>query len=123
MQRFALSFLLATAMLVGALSAVAQPVQVAAPVKSDTGDYQTYVQAARERIRLWEQEVTDFDKKADAKGGKLGTDVNTAWARTKAEEDKLETATADDWKRAKASFDHASSDLEDALQRARVRLD
>jgi opacity protein-like surface antigen len=127
MRRFALSFLLGAAMTISALSAVAQPIPVAEPAKSDTGggspDNQTYMQAARERIRLWRQEVTDFDKKADTAGGNVQTDLDTAWTRTKAEEDKLETTTANDWERAKAKFDRASSDLEDALQRARVRLD
>jgi hypothetical protein len=127
MRAIALSVLLGTAMTVGALSAAAQPAQVAAPVKSDTDggskDNQTYIQTARERIRLWGQEVADFDKKTDAKGGNLQTHLDAAWAKTKAEEGKLETATASDWKRVKASFDRATSDLEDALQRERVRLD
>jgi hypothetical protein len=127
MRAIALSVLLGTAMTVGAISAVAQPVQVAAPVKADTGgvsqDNETYIQAARDRIRRWGQEVTDFDKKADIPGGNPQTDLDAAWAKTKAEEGKLETATADEWKGVKASFDHASGDLEDALQRARVRLE
>ena len=127
MRAIALSVLLGTAMTVGAISAVAQPVQVAAPVKADTGggsqNNETYIQAARDRIRRWGQEVTDFDKKADPANGKIQTDLDAAWAKTNTEEGKLETATAKEWTRIKASFDRASGDLEDALQRARVRLD
>jgi hypothetical protein len=127
MRDLVLLFVLGTAMMVGTLAAVAQPIRVAVPVRSDTSEgsanHQTYVQAVKERIRVWGQKVAGFDKKADTKGGTPETDLDTAWAKVNAEEHGLETATRDGWERAKASFDNASDDLENALQWARVRLD
>ena len=127
MRGFALPFLLGTLLAAGAGPTLAQPVQVAAPAASTETPYrQTFEADARARLRVWSDEISDFNSRADAAGtttdNAAGAELNTAWADTKVEEEKLEVAGADTWEQARATYDHAAQHFQTTLDRARAAL-
>jgi hypothetical protein len=127
MRGFTLPLLLGTMLAAGTLPAMAQPVQIAAPTTAETPFRQTYEQDARTRLRVWDRELAEFNRTAEAQGRGLddeaGSELNTAWTETKLEEQKLEVASTDQWESSRTTFDHASRRFEDALDRARSHLD
>ncbi len=127
MRGFALPLLLGTLLAGGAGPALAQSAQAAAPAASTETPYrQTFESDARARLRVWSDEISDFNSKADATGTETdnaaGAALKTAWAETKAEEQKLEIAGADTWEHARATYDQAAEHFQTKLNRARAAL-
>jgi hypothetical protein len=129
MRGFAPQLLLAILLAAGplALTAKAQPVQIAAPAATETPFRQTFEQDARTRLRVWGAEIADFTNAAEANGqgqdDAAGVELQAAWAETKTQERNLELASRGDWEVARTTFSQASRRLEDALDKAHARLD
>jgi hypothetical protein len=128
MRGVALPLLFGMLLAGGAGPALAQPVHVAAApaAGAETPYRQTFEADARARLRVWSDEISDFNSKADAAGAAtdnaVGAALNTAWADTKAQEQKLETAGADTWDHARATYDQAAQHFQTTLDRARAAL-
>ena len=119
-------------MLIGALSALADPsISSGTPLRlaaggdttSDdtTSDRQTYTQKAREDMQEWQRKLHDLGASAEAKGQEGGTaaerDLNEAWTRTEAASRQLQTVGDEGWESAKATYAKASHDLAEAWHR------
>jgi len=123
MRIFIAPMLLGTLALTGISPAAAQSKPVSdkgssvgvATARDPAAERNSYMQAARDEVRIWEQKLQDFDAKvqASASAAKAGAtkDLNDAWAQTKTASARLETAGEKDWDSAKASFQTASHKL------------
>jgi hypothetical protein len=97
-------------------------IQLAAAGDS-TGNRDTYIQKAQEKMQEWQRKLYDFSEKAKADGRAAGSaakvDLNRAWIRAEAEARKLPIVGAEGWESAKTSFEKASRELASAWGKIR----
>lgn len=110
-------------LLVGALSAAADPLTQVAADSDSSADRGSFTQAAEDDLHRWRQRVHDFDVSAEATGkaDTIATEhaLDAAWDRVQIEAGKLQTASRDGWESAKLSYQNASRDLTDTWDRTR----
>jgi hypothetical protein len=93
----------------------------AATPRDATVERSSYLQQAKDEMRIWEQKLHDFDAKMQTNATdaqtKASKNLDDAWTDTKNASSRLETAAEADWNKAKASFKTASAKLAVAWQK------
>jgi hypothetical protein len=90
-------------------------------IRDAAAERESYIQRARDEVRVWQQKLYDFDTKVQVKGtaarASASSDLDDAWAATRTASERLETVAEADWDSAKASFKNASHKLDVAWRK------